>query len=154
MSDEKKTFADKEDIAVERFIEALLDNHIVPKRSGDIDVLNRAQRKMLNFPCIKDAYDMVHDSMIKVHDYQNICWDDLLNCIKEIVTKNDQQKINEREQYYKNECTCMLEDFIKCYGDNAKDAAKEFGKDDIKSSSKVSVFEDKLPEETEVYLLS
>lgn len=123
MSDKKETCADRQDIEVERFIEALLDNHIVPKRSGEINILNRAQRKMLTFPCIKDAYDMVHDSMIKVHDYQGMCWDDLSNCIKEIITNNEPQKINEREQYYKNECVSMLEDFIKCYRDNAKDFA-------------------------------
>lgn len=62
--------------------------------------------------------------------------------------------INVDAQIPQNIITAMEPRAIVLYGDNAKDAAKELGKDDVKAAPKVSVIEDKLPEETEVYLLS
>lgn len=43
---------------------------------------------------------------------------------------------------------------IVLYGEKAVDGAKSLGKEDAAKSSKVSFSEDKLPEETEIYVLS
>jgi len=43
---------------------------------------------------------------------------------------------------------------IVLYGEKALEGAKSLGKEDVSKSSKVSFSEDKLPEETEIYVLS
>jgi len=50
--------------------------------------------------------------------------------------------------------TAMEPRVIVLYGKNASQAAKELGKASLTPSSKVSFSEEKLPEETEIYLLS
>lgn len=50
--------------------------------------------------------------------------------------------------------TAMEPSIIILYGQKARESAKELGKASLASSSKVSFSEDKLPEETEIYLLS
>jgi hypothetical protein len=53
-----------------------------------------------------------------------------------------------------NVITSMEPRVIILYGAHAKEAARTLGKENISPSSKVSFSEDKLPEETEIYLLS
>lgn len=62
--------------------------------------------------------------------------------------------INTDTEIPANVITSMEPHVIVFYGDNAKEAAKSMGKEGLTPASKVSFPEDKLPEETEVYLLS
>lgn len=50
--------------------------------------------------------------------------------------------------------TSMEPRIIIVYGEKANEAVKTLGKENLVKSSKVSINEDKLPEETEIYLLS
>lgn len=50
--------------------------------------------------------------------------------------------------------TAMEPRIIVLYGDKAKEGAKSLGKEDAQKSSKISIDEDKLPEEMNVMLLS
>jgi hypothetical protein len=62
--------------------------------------------------------------------------------------------INADAELPENVITAMEPRVIVIYGQNSKEAAKGMGKEDLTASSKVSFSEDKLPEETAIYLLS
>lgn len=62
--------------------------------------------------------------------------------------------INADTEVPQNVITAMEPRAIILYGDKAKSAAQSLGKENSPSSSKVSIAEDKLPEETVVFLLS
>ena len=121
ISDKNDIFADKPDISIDVFIQNLLDNDIIPHKDGTVDILVKSEKSMKKFPSIKDAYDAIHDSMIAIHDYQNICWDELADIIKQIVHCNTTEKMSDRVHYYKNESIKMIRDLIKAYGKQASD---------------------------------
>ncbi len=62
--------------------------------------------------------------------------------------------INADTEVPQNVITAMEPRAIILYGEKAKEAIQNLGKDNVSSSSKVSIVEEKLPEETVVYLLS
>lgn len=62
--------------------------------------------------------------------------------------------VNADSEINQSVLTAMEPRIIVLYGLKAKEAAKELGKANLTPSSKVSFSEDKLPEETEIYLLS
>ena len=65
-----------------------------------------------------------------------------------IVVVNADSEINQ------SVITSMEPRIIIIYGQKAVEAAKALGKENLVKSSKISINEDKLPEETEIYLLS
>lgn len=79
-----------------------------------------------------------------------------------VLSKISQDKIKDYEVVIVNAdtdisqsvITSMEPRVIVLYGEKAMEAAKNLGKEDPVAVSKLSVSEDKLPEETEIYLLS
>ena len=119
MSEEKDLFADKEDISIDEFVASMLENNIIPHRNGSIEILDRPKKKMVNCPCVQDAHNLVHNSMISIHDFQNTCWDNVSDLIRQSINCNDEEKVTEKNQYYKNECVDMIEEIIEKYGEGA-----------------------------------
>ncbi|OGH06812.1 MAG: hypothetical protein A2171_00090 [Candidatus Levybacteria bacterium RBG_13_35_9] len=62
--------------------------------------------------------------------------------------------VNADSEINQSALTAMEPRIIILYGQKANEAAKELGKASLTSTSKVSFSEEKLPEETEIYLLS
>lgn len=118
-SEKKDLFADKPDISIDEFIGSMLENNIVPHRDGSIEILDRPKRQMVDCPCVKDAHDLVHGSMINIHGNQESSWENISDLIRQSINCNDEEKITEKNQYYKNECVDMLEEIIDNYGENA-----------------------------------
>lgn len=79
-----------------------------------------------------------------------------------VLSKISQDKIKDYEvaivnadsEINQSVITSMEARVIVLYGEKAMEAAKDLGKENPISVSKLSVSEDKLPEETEIYLLS
>lgn len=62
--------------------------------------------------------------------------------------------VNADSHIPENVITSMEPRVVILYGEKAVEGAKALGKQDVSKSSKVSLSEDRLPEETEIYLLS
>ena len=62
--------------------------------------------------------------------------------------------VNADSEINQSVITSMEPRIVVIYGDRAIEAAKILGKENFVKSSKININEDKLPEETEIYLLS
>ena len=61
--------------------------------------------------------------------------------------------INADAEVSESAVTAMEPSIVVLYGEKAREGAKALGKDSASASSKISVSEDKLPEEMDVMLL-
>jgi len=121
MSEKKDLFAGKPDISIDDFIGSMLENNIVPLRDGSVEILDRSKKEMVLCPSIQDSHDLVHDSMVVTHGNQEACWENISDLIRQAINCNEEEKITEKNQYYKNECVDMLEDIVANYGEGASE---------------------------------